>query len=102
MEPRLAAVASVLVTVGMIAGLGLASRRGDWRDVPAAVFAGGSLGLLAAAFWFAVLQSVERALGSASISIWAVGSASVMLGALLAVVSLRMFPYRSENPEAAR
>ena len=75
-------MAIMLVAVGMFAGLGLASRRGEWRDFPAAVFAGGSLGLLAAAFWFAVLQSVERVLGSWSTSIWAIGFASATCWAL--------------------
>ncbi len=102
MEPRLFSVAIMLVSAGMVAGLGLARRRGEWRDFPAAVFAGGSLGLLAAAFWFAVLQSVERVLGSASTSIWAIGLASGSLGALLAIVSLWMLPYRSDKPEVAR
>jgi hypothetical protein len=102
MEPRLSSVGIMLVAAGMLAGLGLARQRGEWRDFPAAVFAGGSLGLLAAAFWFAVLQSVESVLGSASTSIWAIGLASATLGALLAVVSLWIFPYRSEEPEVAR
>ncbi len=102
MEPRLPSVAIMLVAAGMIAGLGLASRRGEWRDFPASVFAGGSLGLLAAAFWFALLQSVERSLGAPSTSIWAIGLASATLGALLAAVSLWMFPYRSDQPEVVR
>jgi hypothetical protein len=100
--PQLSSVAIVLVAAGMIAGLLLASRRGEWRDFPAAVFAGGSLGLLAAAFWFAVLQSFERVLGSWSTSIGAIGLASGTLGALLALISLRVFPYRSNEPEIAR
>ena len=102
MEPRLASVGMMLVAAGMLVGLWLARRRGEWRDVPAAVFAGGSLGLLAAAFWFAVLQSVESVLGSASTSIWAIGFASLALGALVAVVSLWMFPHHSNEPEVAR
>ena len=61
--PRLSSLAVVLVAAGAIAGLELARRRGDWRDLPAAVFAGGSLGLLAAAVWFAVLVTGERVLG---------------------------------------
>ncbi len=101
-EPRLSSVAIMLVVAGTIAGLGLAHRRGEWRDFPAAAFAGGSLGLLAAAVWFAVLQSVERMLGSGSSSIWVIGLASGMLGVLLAAVSLWTFPYRSDEPEVAR
>ena len=101
-EPRLSSMAIILVAVGMIAGLGLASRRGEWRDLPAAVFAGGSLGLLAAAFWFAVIQTTERALGSWTSSILAIGVASGTLGALLALMSLFVFPYRSDGPEVAR
>jgi FHA domain len=102
MEPRLSSVAIMLVVAGMIAGLGLASRRGERRDFPAAAFAGGSLGLLAAAFWFAVLQSSERVLGSLASSIWSVGFVSGTLGALLALTSLFVFPYRSDEPEVAR
>jgi FHA domain len=101
-EPRLSSVAIMLVAAGMIAGLGLASRRGEWRDFPAAAFAGGSLGLLAAAFWFAVLQSAERVLGSWSSSIWSVGIVSGMLGALLGLISLFVFPYRPDELEVAR
>ena len=102
MEPRLFSVAIMMVAAGMIAGFVLASRRGEWRDFPAAAFAGGSLGLLAAAFWFAVLQSAERVLGSLSSSVWSVGFVSGMLGALLALISLLVFPYRSDEPEVAR
>jgi hypothetical protein len=100
--PRLASLAIVLVALGMLAGLVLARRRSEWRDLPAAVFAGGSLGLLAAAIWFALLQSVERTLGSWSNATWAIGVTSGALGVLLALSSLFFFPFRSEEPEVAR
>jgi hypothetical protein len=102
MEPRLMPLAIIVVAAGMIAGVGLARRRGEWRDAPAAVFAGGSLGLLAAAFWFAVLQSVERTFGISSSSIWAAGVVSAALGGLLALISLFVFPYRSNEPAVAQ
>ena len=89
------------MAAGAIAGLELARRRGDWRDLPAAVFAGGSLGLLGAAFWSAVLVTGERVLGPLSHSIGAVTFLSAILGGLLAVVSMFLFPYRRADAEAA-
>ena len=64
--PPLSSLAIVLVPAGAVAGLALARRRGEWRDLPAAAFAGGSLGLLGAAFWLAVLVTGERVLGPLS------------------------------------
>ena len=101
-EPRFVSVGILLAAVGMIAGLVMASRRGDSRDLPAAAFAGGLLGLLASAVWFAVLQSIEPALGSWSGSIGAIGLASGALGVLVAMISLWAFPYRSNEPEGAQ
>ena len=100
-EPRLASEGALLAAAGIIAGLALASRRGDWRDFPPAAVAGGLLGLLAAAVWFAALRSVEPMLGSLGSSVWAIGFASAVLGAMLAIISLWAFPYRSNDPEAA-
>ena len=87
-EPRLSSFAIVLVACGVFGGAALASRRGERRDLPAAGFAGGALGLLAAALWFAVVQSVERVLGSWSTSIWAVALLWGAFGALFALVSI--------------
>jgi hypothetical protein len=101
-EPRLTAVAIILVATGIMTGLSMASRRGDWRDFPAAVVAGGAVGLIVAAFWFAVLQTAERILGVSSNSIWAIGLVSGTLGGLLALISLFVFPYRSHEPGVAR
>jgi hypothetical protein len=101
-EPRLASEGALLAAAGIIAGLALASRRGDWRDFPAAAVAGGLLGLLAAAVWFAALRSIEPMLGSLGTSVWAIGFASAVLGAMLALISLWAFPYRSNEPEVAR
>ena len=101
-EPRLVSVGILLAAVGIIAGSALASRRGDLRDSHSAAFAGGLIGLLSAAVWFAVLQSVEPALGTWSVSVWGVGLASGALGVLLALISLWAFPYRSNKPEVAR
>jgi len=101
-EPRLSAEAIILVVLGVAAGLTLASRRGERRDYLAAGFAGGSLGLLASAVWFAALQSVERLLGAWSTSIWAVVVLWGTLGALFALVSIVVIPPRSDKPEVAR
>jgi hypothetical protein len=95
-------VAIVLVALGVFAGLWLASQRGEPRDYPAAGFAGGALGLLASALWFALLQSVERVLGSWATSIWAVGLLWGALGTLLALVSLFVAPHRSNELEVTR
>jgi hypothetical protein len=100
-EPRLASEGALLAAAGIIAGLALASWRGDWRDFPAAAVAGGLLGLLAAAVWFAALRSVEPMLGSLGTSVWAIGFASALLGAMLSLISLWAFPYRSNEPEVA-
>jgi FHA domain len=101
-EPRLASVGVLLAAAGMVAGLMLATRRGDVRDFPVAALAGGLIGVLAGAIWFAVLQTVEPALGSWSNSIGAIGIASAALGVVLASLSLWVFPYRSNEPEVAR
>ena len=82
-QARLSSVAILMVGVGVLVGVRLASRRGEWRDLPAAGFAGGALGLLAAAVGFAVIQSAERVLGSRSSSFWAVVLLWGAIGALL-------------------
>jgi hypothetical protein len=100
-EPRLISLGLMLAAMGTIAGLAVASWRGELRDFPAAAVAGSLLGLLAAAVWFAVLRSMEPMLGSWASSGWAIGLVSAALGALLALVSLWAVPYRSPNPEVA-
>ena len=40
-------------------GARLAARRGEWRDLPAAAFAGAAIGVLAAAVGFAVIQMLN-------------------------------------------
>jgi hypothetical protein len=102
-QARLSSVAVVLVGAGaLVAGM-LTLRLGEPRDVPAAALTGGSLGLLAAAVCFAIIQSVERVLGSWSSSIWAVSLLWGAIGALLALASNHVFPYRTDaaNPETA-
>jgi hypothetical protein len=101
-EPRLSAVGLIFVALGAFAGLSVASRRGERRDYPAAGCAGGSIGLLASAVCYALLQSVERLLGSWSTSIGAVVVLWGLLGALLALVSLLVVPHRSGEPEVAQ
>jgi hypothetical protein len=101
-DPRLSSFAIVLVAVGVLAGLTLALRGGEWRDLPAAGFAGGALGLLTAAVWFAAVQSFERVLGSWSTSIWALVFLWGAIGALLALVSTVLIPHRLDDREVAR
>jgi hypothetical protein len=101
-EPRLSAFAIVLVALGVVAGLRLAIQLGEKRDLAPAALAGGALGLLASAFWFAMLQSVERLLGPWSNSLWVVAVLWGSIGALLGLVSILVVPYRSHQPEVAR
>jgi len=100
-EPRLSSFAIVLAAGGVLAGLRLALVRGERRDLPAAGFAGGAIGLLTAALWFAVVQSVERVLGTRSTSIWALGLLWGAIGALLGLVSTFLIPHRRDGPEVA-
>ena len=81
-EARLSSVAILMVGAGAAVGARLAARRGEWRDLPAAAFAGAAIGVLAAAVGFAVIQSAERVLGSRSSSFWAVVLLWGAIGAL--------------------
>ena len=101
-EPRLSALAIVLVAVGVVAGLRLASKQGETRDLVPAALAGGALGLLGSAFWYAALQSFERLLGPWSTSLWVVTVLWGSIGALLGLVSIFVVPFRSHQPEVAR
>ena len=100
-EPRLAALALVLAVVGIVAGGILGSRRGDRRDLVSAGFAGGLLGLLAAAVLHAVVRSVEGLLGSWSSSLWAVVLLWAVIGAVAAGLTTLLIPYRPEHAEHA-
>jgi hypothetical protein len=100
LQPRLAPVSIALVAAGAFLGLALVRSRGEARDRPAAAFAGGALGLLTAAFWFAVVQSVEKTLGSWSNSIAALATVWGALGALLALGSMIVIPQRKGHSEA--
>jgi hypothetical protein len=101
LEPRLAKVAIVLAGAGALAGCALARRRGDdRRDLAAHGVTGATFGILVAGVWFAIIQSVERALGSWSTSIWAVGLCWGFIGALVAAISMFLIPHRSGGPEA--
>jgi len=101
LEARLSSVALALVAAGALAATLLALRRGEQRDLPADAFAGGSLGLLAAAVCFAVIQSVEHVLGTWSTSFWAVGLLWGTIGALVALASNYLIPYRPAASEVA-
>jgi hypothetical protein len=101
-EPRLSTVAIVVVAVGVLAGLRLAIQLGEKRDLVPAGLAGGALGLLGSALWYAMLQSFERLLGPWSGSIWAVGFLWGSFGALIGLVSLFVVPYRPNEPEVVR
>jgi hypothetical protein len=101
-EPRLSAFAIVLVAAGVVAGLRLAIQLGEKRDLVPTALAGGALGLLGSALWYAMLQSFERLLGLWSTSIWVVAFLWGSFGALLGLVSLFVVPYRSNQQEVAR
>ncbi len=101
LEARLSSVALALVGSGAVAAGLLARRRGERRDVSAAAFAGGSLGLLAAAICFAIIQSVEHVLGIWSTSVWAVGFLWGTIGALVALASNYLIPHRPATREVA-
>jgi hypothetical protein len=101
-EPRLSNVAIVLAAAGAFAGCVLALRRGDdRRDLAALGFAGAAFGLLGAGVLFAVIESVERALGSWSTSIWAVALCWGLVGGIVAALTMFLVPHRSNAPEAA-
>jgi hypothetical protein len=101
-QARLSSVAILMVGIGVLLGAWLASRRGEWRVLPAAGFAGGALGLLVAAVSFAAIHSAERVLGSRSSSFATVVLLWGATGALLALVSTVLIPYQSKDPETAR
>jgi hypothetical protein len=100
-QARLSSLAILMVVAGVFVGARLAFRRGEWRDLPAAGFAGGALGMLAAAVAFAVIQSAEGVLGSWSSSFWAVVLLWGAIGALLALISSVLIPHQSNDPETA-
>ena len=85
-EPRLSAERSSW-WFWALAGLTLASRRGEGRDYLAAGFAGGSLGLLASAVWFAADSRASS--GSSARGRRRSGAVVVLwgtLGALFAII----------------
>jgi hypothetical protein len=100
-DARLSSVALALVGAGAAVGVLLGLSRGAERDVPASAFAGGSLGLLAAAVCFAIIQSVERLLGTYSTSVWAVTLLWGTIGALVALLSNYLLPHRATAREVA-
>ncbi len=102
LAPRLSSLAFVFVAVGAILAYRFATKRGDRTDLPAAGFAGGILGLFAAACSFAVVRSGESVLGSWASSFWAVLVLWAALGASAALISILMVPFRATEPEAAR
>jgi hypothetical protein len=101
-EARLLPVAIALSGAGAVAFGLLAKRRGENRDVPAAAFAGGLLGLLAAAVCLAVIQSVERLLGARSGSLWSIGLLWGAIGAVVALASILLVPHQPAGPERRR
>ncbi len=102
LAPRLLPLTIVLVAVGATMGWRLALAHGDRGDLIAAGFAGGVLGLLSAAGWFAVVQTAERVLGAWAASLWAVALLWAAIGALAAVLSIFLVPYRPPALEPAR
>jgi uncharacterized membrane protein len=102
LEPRLSPLAIVLALAGALVGCVLALRRPDERnDLAAAGFAGAAFGLLGAGLWFAAIQSVERALGSWSTSLWAVALCWGLIGTAVAALTTFLIPYRSDKPGIA-
>jgi hypothetical protein len=100
-DTRLSSVALALVAAFALTASFPALRRGEQRDVAAAALTGGSLGLLAAAVCFAVIQTIERILGSYSTSFWAIALLWGTIGALVALGSNYLIPYRPAAGEAA-
>jgi hypothetical protein len=96
----LPALGVALAGVGIVLGSRLGRRYGDPRDLIAAGFAGGSLGLLLAAVVFAAIRSVERPLGAWAASPWAVLLLWAAIGAVVARLSIWIFPYRPDHTEA--
>jgi hypothetical protein len=97
LEPRLVSVSAVMVASGVLVALALLRGRGEARDRPAAAFAGGALGLLAAAFWFASIQSAEKTLGAWSNSLPILALFWAAVGALIALLSLILVPHREDH-----
>jgi hypothetical protein len=97
-DPRLMSLAAVLIAAGMAAGWSLARRADSWRDIPAAMVAGGACGLLAAALWSAVLQVIEGLLAFGTGSTWVALLASAAAGALVAGASIWFIPFRATDP----
>ncbi len=91
-----------MVAVGVIVGLRLSRGSEGRRDLAASGFAGGALGMLAAAVWFAAVQSFERLLGSWSSAPLAIVLLWGAIGALVALASTILIPYRLDDKEAAR
>jgi hypothetical protein len=102
LDPRLSSFAIVLAAGGALAGVRLALARGESRDVPAAGFAGGAFGVLAAALCFAVVQSVERVLGTRTNSLVTVALLWAAVGAIVALLSTVLIPHRKGDPEVVR
>jgi hypothetical protein len=93
-HPPLQPVSVLLAALGCVAAAWFALRHGEPRDVPAAGFAGGVAGVLAAAVLVATCRTIEpRLLPSASplaaCLLWGI------LGAGLAVISTLLAPPRS-------
>jgi hypothetical protein len=112
-DARLSAVAVALVGACALLASFLALRRGaaplqhvvpglpraEERDVAAAAFTGAALGLMAAAICFALIQTVERVLGSYAASFWTVALVWGLIGALAALLSSYLVPYRPGGSE---
>jgi hypothetical protein len=103
-ELRLGAIGLLLAVAGLVAGLTWAARTGEARDqfrgpdLAAAGFAGGMIGLFAAAVCFAAIQSFESILGSWSRSLLATTVLWGGLGLGLALLSWIALPPRGTSP----
>jgi len=85
--PKLGGVALALAAVGALLGGRLAWRRGGAREAPPGGFAGGFVGVIAAAAAVAACRSIEPALGPWSSSLVAVCGLWTAIGVGLAAIS---------------
>lgn len=94
--PDLRGPALMFAALGALAGLVLAVRRGERRDLPTGAFAGAFAGLLVSALAVAACRSVEPSLGvTLGHSLIAAALLWAILGAALAGVSAWIVPYRA-------
>jgi hypothetical protein len=93
-HPSLGGSALVLAALGALAGLRVASRKGEATDLPACAFAGAFSGILLAALGVAACRATEPGFGWLPPFLLWLG-----MGALAAVASLALVPFRPNGEE---